>query len=674
MPGASTPPRRRERTLIISPASSSPPASLPPLSTRPSPSTTTPPPDTPQHRRKDYGYKAYSNGPPGPSVDRLAAIAEARERQRLEYKQVLLNRNLRETLAALLQYFCYRSVRGPEDGGMGVGTITHADFCSHITNTPGLLALLADYAGTRPAAAPHAPPHTPLQDAGALVMAFKGGITKRDSSHSWGLLNDGVHGVTVAQVSEVARHIRHHGLLALLPSASASKASAAEYMDRFSAGGSSTRALINVLNNVLGVDDCTRLTDHDLYRFKDGGKKEYGFRDHLKELKREAGKDTEGGEHEYVTKMGEWTTERLRELWVKWAARMANDGVISAPEDLKRLEVALRRDMQKQEECAKDERKRYEKAAKKERKRLEKASRKEKERMEQAFDAKLKDLEKAAGMERERIEQAFDAKLKDLEKAAGMEKERIEQAFKAKLKNLKKAAETEKDRMEQAFDAKLKDLEKAAGMEKGRMEQAFDAKLKNLENAAETEKDRMEQAFDGKFLQQRLDFKSLAKAARKNARKNARKEAEQAEQVLDAKLLQQRLEFEAICKRNQEITEQLLAEIHQQKSESLARRQQESSHAAPRDAPTNLALGLQVEKMVRRKVQEYFSLPNPTRAPPSNQSDISTPQSPTFQSASVFGSAASPLSTMSHASPVPGASPEQEHGGRVKRRKVDRDA
>ncbi|KAI5781379.1 hypothetical protein DFH27DRAFT_581317 [Peziza echinospora] len=333
-----TPPRRmREHIINISPHWDSSAASFSsPPSGNSSPGTATPPDpaDMP-----DYGYKAFSRVRK-PSARQLAAVAESRELERHRLNSRVMGTYMRETDSALLVHFGYRAICGPDEGGLGIGRLTRFDFCNHVRKSPDLASVAATYATLGPATrATHATltAHAPQPkhvDAAALLHALAAGTNIPDSRDGWDHLNAGVHGITVAEVCDFAAHIARHGLIDLLPLSPSMGTNAFTHFETYSASGTATVALLQLLANVLGVADCANVTTAELSAFEDGGHKVWGFRDHLAAIRDGA----VAAGHPYVKLVEQFTKRRYRELWVDWSARMGREKLLTVPADLALLD------------------------------------------------------------------------------------------------------------------------------------------------------------------------------------------------------------------------------------------------------------------------------------------------------------------------------------------------
>ncbi|KAI5788547.1 hypothetical protein DFH27DRAFT_614711 [Peziza echinospora] len=539
-PQVTTPPRRTEHTVSFMPLSSSSATFSPPRSPRSSPTTATAA-DPHAPPSPDYGLKAVSKLLK-PSARQIAAIAETRENERLANRARLVRINFRELLAAVLSDFGYRSVRDPEDGRLGHGTVLLQDFCAHVAGDPRRLADAADYPSLGPGGtAPTAP------DMAALLQALCAGTNSLDPREAWLHLHGALHAITVAQVTAVAAHITRHGIMSLLPQTPSMQPHAAFHVFALGPGGTATTALLQFLNNVLGMRNCAKPTPHELYAFDDDGHKAYGFQEHLKRIHKPA----QG--HAFCTEMKWWTSERHRELWLEWAATMSNEGLISAPGDLKRLDRQLRRKMEKEkaELAAKRDAERAELTAKMEA---------EKQQLKEEFSGKM-------ATEKAELAAKLDAEKAELAAKLEAEKQQLKKQFSGKLA-------TEKAEIAAKLDAKKAELTAKMEAEKQELKDEFSGRMEmekaELTAKIEAEKQEMKDEFSAKMETEKAELTAKMEAEKqlkdefsrkmetKRAELTAKMEAEKQE-LKDGFMAKWSTQLQSALKASSEVFESKLA-------------------------------------------------------------------------------------------------------------------
>ncbi|KAI5781967.1 hypothetical protein DFH27DRAFT_579874 [Peziza echinospora] len=181
-------------------------------------------------------------------------------------------------------------------------------------------------------------------EAEALLSLFRGGATAAEGKRTWAALNDTVHAVTVVQVSEVARRIASHGFETIGPATRPGPT-----LSSSACAPAAAKAFLGVLTSLLGVADCTRLTDAELDRFPERGALANGFRVHLETIREHAWYDS----HEYNQHMAAWASQRHSDMLIKELRNAVTSGklkdVLAVAQDVTDLWKALGQRDEKEE-------------------------------------------------------------------------------------------------------------------------------------------------------------------------------------------------------------------------------------------------------------------------------------------------------------------------------------
>ncbi|KAI5801779.1 hypothetical protein DFH27DRAFT_525388 [Peziza echinospora] len=278
-----------------------------------------------------------------PLIERLK-----REQKYLKkMKKQQMATDLCSMLSILSSFFGYRAITSP----FTTGTATHKDFVETISRTPILLDLLSHFLNeTVPqlpslvsvTAATKDEPTTamvnqPVDSIGALVILSAANATWHDP-------NSTDDSITIRHISKIARRMEKHGFFAgfgiLLP------------RDNTFGDGNDTSTknaegvLIHLLNNLLGVTDCTLLTPAELDRFEDQGNKMGGFKEYLNAL----ANNPSYAESPYIQEVAAWNATRKSEIMVGCANELLATGLVCSKEDVRAVAESLGQEMQVQGE------------------------------------------------------------------------------------------------------------------------------------------------------------------------------------------------------------------------------------------------------------------------------------------------------------------------------------
>lgn len=298
-----------------------------------------------------YGIIAYS-AESGISSSSIAKKLVAKEEERRLLKRCMRTIHLREVLTQILTYAGFRAAAffEPElwsplminqykflkfvrDSDSGVLV---ADFVRFLTTTPVFAGTITSVPSTQveypsadfPIEAGSTP--VPSIDGHALLALLNGGTSQKVAQATRAVLNDTVHQLSFQDVSAVARCIRRHGLaggFSISIDTSITEAASAEHEHQVDstltlAAG---RALITVLNQILGVEDITHLTPAELSRLSGNhtaGTSTRSFHHYLQAIRADPAYKADP----YIKRVEEWTISQHEEMMAKWCQKMWDKG------------------------------------------------------------------------------------------------------------------------------------------------------------------------------------------------------------------------------------------------------------------------------------------------------------------------------------------------------------